>query len=83
VFCQYYLFVIWQDFVIDWQNTPCTVYHPAMACIPHRCCWTMLLDGIMQHNFLQKWCNFTCLCAWASEGFYPGGGTSGFYQMFF
>jgi len=24
-------------------------------------------------QFLQKWCNFTCLCAWASEGLFPGG----------
>jgi len=24
-------------------------------------------------EFFQKWCNFICLCAWASEGFYPGG----------
>jgi len=22
-------------------------------------------------QFLQYWCNFTCLCAWASEGLFP------------
>jgi len=41
VFCQL-LFVIWQDFAIVWQNTPCTVCHPTMACLPHgvveQCC---------------------------------------------
>jgi len=25
------LFVVWQDFVIVWQNIPCTVCHTAMA----------------------------------------------------
>ena len=25
-------------------------------------------------QFLQKWCNYTCLCAWASERFFPWGG---------
>jgi len=34
-------------------------------------------------HFLQNWCNFTCLCSWASEGFFPGGGSSGFFQKFF
>jgi len=29
------LFVIWQYFVIVWQNTSCTVCHPAMACLSH------------------------------------------------
>jgi len=28
--------------------------------------------------FFQHWCNFTCLCAWGSEGFIQGG-TSGFF----
>ena len=62
-----------------WQNTPSTVCHPAMACLPHWCCWTVLSDDVIQHNFLQ--CNFTCLCAWALEGFFPWG-TSGFFQKF-
>ena len=70
VFCQV-LFVIWQDFVIVWQNTPCTVCNPAMACFPHWCCGTVLPDGVIQQNILQKWCHFTCLlCAWASEGIF-------------
>jgi len=43
----------------------------------------VLPDGVMQHNFLQTWCNFTCLCAWAPEGFFPGRGTSRFFQKFF
>jgi len=36
---------IWQDLAFAWQNTPCTVCHHAMACIPHWCCSTLLLDG--------------------------------------
>ena len=76
-------FVIWQDFVVVWQNTPCTVCHPAMDCLPHWCCWTVLPEGVIQHKFSQKWCHFTCLCTWASEGIFPGGGTSGFFQTFF
>jgi len=32
------LFVIWQDCVIVWQNTPCTVCYPAMVCLPYWCC---------------------------------------------
>jgi len=43
----------------------------------------VLPDGVIQHNFLQKWCNFTCLCAWVSEGTFPGGATRGFFQTFF
>jgi len=63
VFCQL-LFVIWQDVVTVWHNTPCTVCHPTKACLPHWCCWTVLPGGVMQQNILQKWCNFTCLlCA--------------------
>jgi len=31
----------------------------------------VLPDGVIQHNFPQKWCHFTCLCAWASEGSFP------------
>jgi len=34
----------------------------------------VLPDGVIQHNFSQKWCHFTCLYAWASEGIFPGGG---------
>ena len=49
------LFVIWQDFVIFLQNTPCTVFHLSMACLPQWCCWTVLPDGVIQHN------NFTCV----------------------
>jgi len=57
------LFVIWQDFLIVWQNTPCTVCHPATNCLPHWCCCTVLPDGVIQHNFSQNWCHFTCPCA--------------------
>jgi len=42
VFCQYYLQYIISNltgFIIVWQNTPCTVCHRAMACLPHWCCW--------------------------------------------
>ena len=34
-------------------------------------------------QFFQKWCNFTRLCAWASEGIFPGRATSGFFLKFF
>jgi len=30
------LVVVWQVFVIVWQNTPCTVCHPAMAWLAYR-----------------------------------------------
>ena len=43
------LFVIWQDFVIVWQNIPCSVCHTAMACLPHWWCWTVLPDGAILH----------------------------------
>jgi len=43
------LFVIWQDFVIVWQNLPCSVCHTAMACLPHWCCWTVLPNGVILH----------------------------------
>jgi len=33
--------------------------------------------GVIQHNFSQKWCHLTCLCAWASEGIFPKGTTIG------
>jgi len=34
-------------------------------------------------QFFKKWCYFTCLCAWASEGIFSGGATSGFFKKFF
>jgi len=38
-----------------WQNTPCMVGHPAVACSPHWCCWTVLPDGtVIQHNFYKN-----------------------------
>ena len=42
---------IWQDFVIVWQNTPCTVCHPAVDCLPHWRCWTVLPDCVIQLIF--------------------------------
>jgi len=51
-----------------------TICHPAMACLPHWYYSTVLPYGVTQHNFLQKWCNVTCLCAWASEKSFPGRG---------
>jgi len=36
------------------ENTPCTVCHRVMACLPHWCCWTVLPDGVIHHNCLQK-----------------------------
>ena len=78
----YILFVIWQISQL-FGRIHRTVCHLAMDCLPHRCCWTVLPDGVIQHNFLQKWCNFTCLYAWALEGIFPGGATSGFFQKYF
>ena len=54
----------------------------AYAYVLHCYCWTVLPDGVIQHNFLQKWCNFACLCAWASEGFYPGWALVDFSKSF-
>jgi len=35
----------------------------------------VLLNNVARwrNNFFKKWCNLACLCAWASEGFFPGG----------
>jgi len=33
-------------------------------------------------QFLQKWCKFTCLCAWASEGSFPGRALVDFSKSF-
>jgi len=67
----------------NWQNTPCTVCYPAMDCLPHWYCWKVLPDGVIQHNFSQKWCHFTCLCTRASEGIFPRGPIGGFFLTFF
>jgi len=53
-----------------------------MDCLPRLCCWTVLPDGVIQHNFSQKWCHFTCLCAWASEEIFPGGALVDFSKSF-
>jgi len=37
-----------------WQNTPCPICHPAVACLPHWCCWTVLPDGAIQHKMFTK-----------------------------
>ena len=74
---------IWQDFVIVWRNTPCAVFRPAVDSFPHWCWWTVLPDVVMQHNFSQIWCHFTCLHGWAREGIFPGVATSVFLQKFF
>jgi len=54
----YILFVtwqwLWQDYVMVWQNTPCTVYHAAMACLPHWSCWRVLPDGVIEHIFFKN-----------------------------
>ena len=47
--------------------------------VVEQCCQ---FTKMVQHNFLQKWCNFSCFCAWASEGFFQED-TSGFFQTFF
>ena len=58
------LFVIWQDFVIVWQNTPCPICHPAMACsvLTAYCCWTVLPDGVIQHSFYKNGVTYTLVC---------------------
>ena len=77
-------FVIWQDFVIVWQNTPCRVYHLAMDCLSHLCCGTVLPDGVIQHNFSQKMVSFYMLvCMDVGRNFSRGGGTSEFVPKLF
>jgi len=76
------LFVIWQwilqDFVIIWQNTWCTLCHPAMACLPNWCFWKVLPDVEIQHNFL-----IIHACVHGHRKDFIQGGTSGFCRMFF
>ena len=43
---------------------------------------TVLPDGVIQQIFSQKCCHFTCLCAWASEGIFPGGTQVDFPKVF-
>ena len=61
--CQYFgnnisniLFVIWlliwQDFVIVWQNTLRTIWPP----------FSGLLTALVSLNSVARWCNFACLC---------------------
>jgi len=40
---------IWQDFMIVWKNIPCTVCHPAMACL--------VLIALVLLNSVARWCN--------------------------
>jgi len=81
------LFVIWhwicQDFVIVWQNTPCTVYHPAMDCLPHWGCWTVLPDGVNTTQFFIKMVSFYMLVCMGVGRNFSRGGTKGFFQKFF
>jgi len=58
-FCQYFginisniLFVIWQDFINVWQNTPPTIWSP----------FSGLLTILLLSNSVARWCNFACLC---------------------
>jgi len=37
-----------------WPITPCPVCCPAMACLPHWCCWTVLPDGVIQRSFYKN-----------------------------
>jgi len=66
------LFVIWQDFVmfgrIHRVQSVSLLWLAYMALV--------LLNSVARWcntQFLQKWCNFKCLCAWASQAFFPGG----------
>jgi len=67
------LFVIWQNFVIFGR------IHRAQSVTLLWLAYTalVLLNSIARWcnttHFLQKWCNLTCLCAWAPEGYFPGG----------
>ena len=45
-----------------WRNTPCPVCHPAMACLPHWCCWKVLPDGVIQHNFYTNGVIYMLVC---------------------
>jgi len=52
--CNIYTICSLAGFRNVWKNTPCTVSHLAMACLPHWCCWTVLPDGVIQHNFYKN-----------------------------
>jgi len=57
-----------------WQNTPCTVCHPAMACfIPHWCCWTVLPDGVIQHIFYKSGVTWHACVHGRRKDFFQGG----------
>jgi len=76
VFCQYYLQfgnafgrVSWLFGRIHRAQFTTMVWLAYRIGVVEQCCQMVCI----QHNFLQKWCTFACLCAWASEGFFPGG----------
>jgi len=46
------LFVIWQDFVNVWQNTPRTIWSP----------FSGLLTTLVLSNSVVRLCHFACLC---------------------
>jgi len=76
------LLVIWQNFVMFGRIHRA----PSLTLLWLAYTALVLLNSVAKWcnttHFLQKWCNLTCLCAWASEGFFQGG-TSGFFQTFF
>jgi len=63
-----------------WQNTPCPVCHPPMACFSH-CCWTVLPDGVIQHNFYTNGVILHACVHGRRKDFFQGG-TIGFFQKF-
>jgi len=64
-----------------WQNTPCIVCHPAVACLPHWCCWTLLPGGVIQHNFYKNGVIWHA-CVHGRRKDFIQGGTSRFFQKF-
>jgi len=66
------------------QNTPCPVCHPAMACLPYWCCWTMVPDGVIQHNFYKNGVilHACAICAWGWKDFFQVGVLVDFSKSF-
>jgi len=56
--------------------------HSLSPCYGLLTVFVLLSSAARCWNTIQFWCHFTCLCAWASEGIFSRGATSGFYKCF-
>ena len=71
-----------QKLASDLMQSAPVLIRAHLSCLPHWCCWTVLPDGVIQHNFLQNSCNFTWLRAWEPEGVFPGMAVVDFSKSF-